>query len=95
MPCLPSRNQTLTIAVKKHAKLDKKFLKSCPIVQFYWISLLCAKYFGQDCFLEVVEAVLVQRNLVDNQYQQIFTLYILYIIYISTNIYNINIYFYI
>ena len=41
-----ARNQTLTIAVKKNGKLDNKFLKSYPI---FWISLLCAKYFGQDC----------------------------------------------
>ena len=36
------------IALKKHAKLDTKFLKSCPI---YWISLLFAKYFVQNCRL--------------------------------------------
>ena len=41
-----ARNQTLTIAVKKNGKLDNKFLKSYPI---FWISLLCAKYLGQDC----------------------------------------------
>ena len=33
-------------AAKKRAKLDITFLKPCP---FYCISLLCAKYFVQDC----------------------------------------------
>ena len=30
-PSFPSRNYTLTIAVKKHAKLDNKFLKSFEV----------------------------------------------------------------
>ena len=38
----------MTIAVKKHAKLDITLLKSFE-VQFYCIYLLCAKYFVQDC----------------------------------------------
>ena len=33
IPSLPSRNQTLAIAVKKHAKLDI-FLNSCPILLY-------------------------------------------------------------
>ena len=34
MLSFPSRNQTLTIAVEKHAKLDITFLKSWPILLF-------------------------------------------------------------
>ena len=38
----------MAAAVKKHAKEISNF--SCP-VQFYWISLVCSKYFAQDCRL--------------------------------------------
>ena len=45
LPPPPPRIQTRPIAVKKLAKIDIKFFLSCP----YWMSLLCPKYFAQDC----------------------------------------------
>ena len=46
VPGLPSRNQMLTIAVKKPTKLDVTFLKPCPILlyfftlcQLFWLGL--------------------------------------------------------
>ena len=47
VPSLPSRNETLAIAVKQHTKVDIRILFSCPV--FYWISLFYSKYFSQDC----------------------------------------------
>ena len=38
MSSLPSRNETLTIAVKKHAEIDIIFLKPCPIVLYLFTS---------------------------------------------------------
>ena len=55
MPSLPSRNWTLTIAVKKHAKLYITFLKSCPILlyffklcQIFWQGLYEETNFGRN-----------------------------------------------
>ena len=45
LPPPTPRIQTRPIAVKKLAKIDIKFFLSCP----YWMSLLCPKYFAQDC----------------------------------------------
>ena len=57
----------MTIAVKKRAKLDNKFLKSCPIVLDFFTSL-SPKYFVQDCrhqvsfYLWWIGSVLKYRN---------------------------------
>ena len=32
MSSLPSRNETLAVAVKKHAKVDIKLFLSCPVL---------------------------------------------------------------
>ena len=37
VPSLPSRNQTLVIAVKKHAKIDTKLFFSCPVSLDFFI----------------------------------------------------------
>ena len=47
---LPSRNQTLAIAVKKHAKVDIKLFFSCPILLDF--STL-ARYFVGDCICKI------------------------------------------
>ena len=53
MPSLPSRNETLTITVKKHAKLDITFLKPCPILLylFTFCQTFCPELSEQTNFL--------------------------------------------
>ena len=56
VPILPSWNEALIIAVKKHAKLHNKFLKSCPILLDFFAlrPIFCSdcSYFIQEPLTE-------------------------------------------
>ena len=47
----PFQKLNLFNSCQKFAKLDNLFLKSCPILLY---SLLCAKYFVQDCLSQQI-----------------------------------------
>ena len=51
-------------------KLDAKLDDKWSLVQFYWISLLCARYFCQDCSFQYSDSCVSQLlSIVHNLYK--------------------------
>ena len=67
VPSLPSRNQTLAIAVKKHAKVDMKLLLSCPVLLDFSIlfQIFCA---GLQVFFEYYDYVFSSLDIMNYLY---------------------------
>ena len=69
MPSLPCKNQTLTRAVKKHAKVDIKLFFSCPILLNFsnMFQILCFQMKQLTIFLIKRREVMSIANLASDK----------------------------